>query len=146
MKPVLTTGLVGTTGANYQTKQLVMAIERLAKVLPNPAKARLRPQTSVTATARRLTPAERARMLDEYQTGVGTVQLAKLYGVDRETVRATLRKAGVPQQERGLTPEQINEAAKLYQAGQSLARIGTRFDVDAHTVRRRLLERGVIMR
>ena len=85
-------------------------------------------------------------MLEEYQAGVGTIQLAKLYGIDRETVRATLRRAGLPQHQRGLTAEQINEAAKLYQAGQSLARIGRRFGVDAHTVRRRLLERGVTMR
>ena len=35
---------VGTTGANYQTKQLVTALERLSKALPDPAKARLRPQ------------------------------------------------------------------------------------------------------
>ncbi len=137
---------VGTNGANYQTKQLVTAIERLMKALPDPTRARPRPPTPATPTARRLTTAERTRMLEEYQAGVGTIQLAKLYGIDRETVRATLRRAGLPQHQRGLTAEQINEAAKLYQAGQSLARIGRRFGVDAHTVRRRLLERGVTMR
>ena len=100
----------------------------------------------MTATVRRLTPAERTRILEEYRNGVGTIQLAQLYGVDRETVRATLRRAGLPQRERGLTAEQVNEAARLYEAGQSLARIGRCFEVDPHTVRRRLLERGVTMR
>ena len=85
-------------------------------------------------------------MVEEYQKGVGTIQLAKFYGVDRETVRATLRNAGLPQHTRGLTPEQIDQAVHLYATGESLARIGKRFKVDAHTVRRRLLEREVAMR
>ncbi|MDA8399652.1 MAG: hypothetical protein M0008_06335 [Actinomycetota bacterium] len=85
-------------------------------------------------------------MVEEYQQGTGTIQLAKLYGISRETVRATLRRAGLPQHPRGLTPEQIEQAVGLYAAGESLARIGGRFDVDAHTVRTRLLELGVTMR
>ena len=83
-------------------------------------------------------------MLEEYQHGMGTIQLAKLYGIDRETVRATLRRAGLPQHARGLTPEQIDQAVHDSAAGESLARIARRFNVDAHTVRRRLLERGVV--
>ena len=100
----------------------------------------------VPATVRRLTPAKRSGMLKEYQDGVGTIQLAKLYGIDRETVRATLRRAGLPQHERGLSAEQIDQAVQMNAAGESLARIGKRFNVDAHTVRRRLLERQVAMR
>lgn len=73
-------------------------------------------------------------------------QLAKLYGVSRETVRATLRRAGLPQHERGLSAEQVDQAVHLYATGESLARIGRRFEVDAHTVKSRLLERGLAMR
>ncbi len=85
-------------------------------------------------------------MVEEYQQGTGTIQLAKLYGISRETLRATLRRAGLPQHERGLSAEQVDQAVQLYAAGESLARIGKRFDVDAHTVGRRLRENGVAIR
>ncbi len=142
---------VGTTGANYRTRSSMKctALERLSKALPDPAKAATTPARRWCP--RRLTPTHtcrnKARMLKEYQDGVGTMQLAKLYGIDRETVRATLRRAGLPQHERGLSAEQIEpRRSSCMPPASPSTRIGKRFNVDAHTVRRRLLERQVAMR
>jgi hypothetical protein len=75
-----------------------------------------------------------------------TYQLARKHGLNRNTVAAHLRSAGVTIRMDGMTPDQIEFAANCYQAGWSLARIGLEVGADAETVRKRLWEQGVTLR
>lgn len=101
---------------------------------------------AIIKRVRRLTPAERAELVAQYQSGLTVYQLADKYGIHRHTVSKHLRAAGVRLRLDGLTAEQIDEAVQLYASGWSLARIAARFDVTSKTVQARLRERGVSFR
>jgi hypothetical protein len=73
--------------------------------------------------------------------------LAKDHCLQRKSVSALLRRAGVPIRARRLPSEAvIKEAIRLYEQGWSLARIGDRLEFDHQTIRRHLMLRGVVMR
>lgn len=128
------------------SEPLAKAIELLLIKLPDAKTPSRPPRKPLPARVRKLLASEVAEMIDRYQQGATVGELAKQYGIDRETVRRAVRSAGLPAHPRGLTAEQIDEAVRLYVAGQSLARIGDRYGATASTVRRRLIERGVTMR
>jgi lambda repressor-like predicted transcriptional regulator len=81
-----------------------------------------------------------------YESGETTYQLASTHGLNRNTVAAHLRSAGVSIRMDSMTPEQIELAMEYYRTGWSLARIGHEVGADAETVRKRLRERGVTLR
>lgn len=97
------------------------------------------PQQRVTADLLR-------DLIAGYEAGETTYQLAREHGLNRNTVAAHLRSAGVTIRMDGRTPEQIAQAAEYYTAGWSLAQVGREVGADAETVRKRLLEQGVTMR
>jgi len=73
------------------------------------------------------------------------VDLAAVFGIDRRTVSAHLRRAGV--RRRGsLDDQQTAEAARLYEAGWSAARLAKRFGVSADSVLNTLRHSGVPIR
>lgn len=72
--------------------------------------------------------------------------LARKYGVDRLTVAAHLRRAGVELRYQGLPDDQVAEAALLYAEGWSLKRLEQRFACSSETMRKALKAHGVIMR
>lgn len=80
-------------------------------------------------------------LLDAYEAGDGTYQLAERFGVHRQTVAATLRRAGVAT--RGLervelTDEQRAEAQRLWSGGVSYHQIGITLGVSERAVSRTL--------
>ncbi|UOT06793.1 helix-turn-helix domain-containing protein [Rhodococcus opacus] len=89
---------------------------------------------------------ETAQLVERYQAGALIKELAREFGINRQTVSKLLARAGVPLRPRGLSPSQVAEAARLYETGWSLFRIGEQLRVDHTTVRRQLLKRGVQMR
>nr|WP_241832801.1 hypothetical protein [Amycolatopsis sp. CB00013] len=134
-------------GGYYNTKQQVIKLEALLRKLPSASTPPLpRARRRRLGTARRLSEAEVADLIEGYLAGVPVAQLGRRFGIDRRTVSQILRRRGVSIRKRGLLPEQVDDAVWLYEEGWSLARIGTRFDTTADTVRARLLERGLRMR
>lgn len=81
-----------------------------------------------------------------YRNRLPVKELAREYGVRRQTVTAVLRRHGVPFHPVGLSPVKVQAAAQLYRDGWSLAKLGEKFAVDGMTVRRYLLLEGVVMR
>jgi len=95
---------------------------------------------------RRLSPTEQAQLVEQYQGGKNTYELARQFRIHRVTVSRMLKHAGVEMRNQGLSAEQIDAAADLYEEGNSLAKIGEHFGVDHGTVWRQLRKRGVKMR
>jgi DNA-directed RNA polymerase specialized sigma24 family protein len=95
---------------------------------------------------KRLSEEQVQQLVEGYETGATVYQLARQFGIARQTVSKVLKAQGVTMRMQGLTPEQIDEAVRLYEVGWSLARIGAKLRVDAGTVHARLRECGVRMR
>jgi hypothetical protein len=95
---------------------------------------------------RRLRPDELARLVADYLAGVEVIELARRYGMARQTVFDQMRREGVPRRNPRLSAVDIEKAAELYRADDSLATIGEVFGVDPGTVRRALIKLGVPMR
>lgn len=109
----------------------------------------LRPLTPLPGAVRldaRMGPNRIAQLIDEYQAGMPTTELARTFGVGKGTIIRLLHAAGVPMRRQGPSAEQVREAVRLYAQGLSLAVVGERLGFDAHTVRRALLRAGVVMR
>ncbi|MDQ2846110.1 MAG: hypothetical protein M3Y77_07125 [Actinomycetota bacterium] len=88
---------------------------------------------------RRFTPAEAAKIAEQYCTGQTMNHLARTYSVHRRTIAHCLQKQEVALRQVGLSLEHIIPAAALYRAGWSLARIGDKYGTTDMTVRRVLL-------
>ena len=84
----------------------------------------------------RLRPEEQDRLVADYVVGVDVVELARRYGIARQTVLEQMRRQGVPRRHPRLSADDTELAAGLYRAGDSLATIGEVFGVDPGTVRR----------
>ena len=88
-----------------------------------------------------LTNEQVTALLEAYRAGDSTYQLAERFGVHRQTVAATLRRAGVAT--RGLervelTDEQRAEARRLWDQGVSYHQIGIALGVSERVVSRTL--------
>ena len=95
---------------------------------------------------RRLRPEELLSLTADYVEGVEVIELAKRYGITRQTVLVYMRRLGVPRRHPRLGPDTANQAADLYLVGNSLAVVGNILGVDPGTVRRALLKDGVSIR
>lgn len=80
-----------------------------------------------------------------YEAGSTIADLADRFRLNKTTVRAHLRRAGVPTRLNPikLTADDVGTVANLYARGQSLAVIGKQFGVNAETVRKALVRSGV---
>ena len=94
---------------------------------------------------RRLTPSEVAGIADEYQHGHSLDEVARAFGIHRQTVADHLEHLGIARRANlpKLTPTDIERAIRQYQAGDSLATVGKTLNVDASTVQRALKRAGV---
>jgi DNA-directed RNA polymerase specialized sigma24 family protein len=95
----------------------------------------------------RLNPSQQAQLMAQYQNGMSTRELARLFEINRHTVAKHLRRGGVvvrPQLK--MTPHRVQQATRLYADGQSLATIGEHLGVDASTIHKALKRAGVNMR
>jgi AraC-like DNA-binding protein len=107
---------------------------------------RVQVPTKPVQVQRRLSPAGTQELIAAYRQGAGVKELARRFGIHRETVAAIIDRAGLAPRTRGLSEYQINDAARLYAEGWSLGRLGEKFGVDGTTVWRALLREGVVMR
>jgi transposase-like protein len=73
-------------------------------------------------------------------------ELAKRYGIGRQTVLEHVRRLSLTHRYPRLGPQEVARAVELYQAGQSLAAVGDALEADPGTVRRALAKVGVSIR
>ena len=79
---------------------------------------------------RRIRPDELARLVGDYVAGVEVIELARRYGIARQTVLEQMRREGVPRRHPRLSADDTERAAGLYRTGDSLATVGGVFGVD----------------
>jgi hypothetical protein len=91
-----------------------------------------------------LKPTRVDALVAAYQSGRTMKELAAEFGINRRTVPAHLRRAGVPIRRGGLDHDQVAEAASLDEAGWSSGRLAERFDVSADSVLKSLLKPDVV--
>jgi DNA-directed RNA polymerase specialized sigma24 family protein len=96
---------------------------------------------------RKLSPAERAKLAEEYRFGMSALELARKYKTHRQTVAAHLDREGVAVRgQLKMTPQLVAEAKQRYMEGLSLAEVGKHLDVEASTVGKALKRAGVELR
>lgn len=138
---------MGDTAHLWNTKDQLQHLHHLVGTLPGadtpPIKREPRPTQRV---AKRLKGAQVKELVEAYESGATTYQLAERLGIERRTVSKILKRQGVTPRWQRLTEADVDEAERLYAQGLSLARVAERLDVAADTVRVRLLKRGVKMR
>jgi hypothetical protein len=88
-----------------------------------------------------LTSAEVEQITAEYRGGEALRMIAQRWGINRETARLALKRAGVPTRRRGdIARSSLEEARRLRGAGWSLNRLGKEFGVDPKTMKKHLSE------
>ena len=96
---------------------------------------------------RKLTPAERSKLAEEYRFGLSVLELARKYNTHRHTVAAHLEREGVAvRSQKKMTPRLVAAAKQLYQQGNSLTEVGKQLGVEASTVGKALKRAGVQLR
>lgn len=96
---------------------------------------------------RKLSPAQRAQLAEQYRVGKSALELARQFKMHRHTVAAQLERDGVtarPQLK--MTPRLIARAKQLYAEGDSLAEVGNQLGVEASTIGKALKRAGVKLR
>jgi transcriptional regulator of aromatic amino acid metabolism len=115
---------------------------RSAASTPRPAEGLRQPRQR----QRRLSMTEVTMLIKAYERQDPVRELARRFGIHRQTVTALLRRHGVELRQAGLAPADIPTATQLYGQGWSCAQLGTRFGVASTTVWRSLRAAGVVMR
>jgi transposase-like protein len=83
---------------------------------------------------RKLSPVERTQLVEQYQSGKSTYELARQFGTDRHTIARHLRHEGIElRPQRKMTPQRIQRARQLHTAGSSLATIAKQLGVSPTT-------------
>jgi DNA-binding transcriptional ArsR family regulator len=103
------------------------------------------PSEHVVKTARRLRASEVDHLVDRYQAIGDVAELAREFGVTRQTISAHLASRGIKTVRR-MTVEDIATAANLYRDGRSAASIGQQLKFDGQTVLNGLRRTGVQIR
>lgn len=104
------------------------------------------PTTTSYRTARQLPPSEIDELVEAYQQGATTKELATRFGLWRGTVGKHLKDRGVDTRAPSVAPEDVQVAARLYQSGWTLGQIAERYGIGDETTRSHLVAAGVQMR
>lgn len=83
---------------------------------------------------RRLRDTEQLKLVESYHAGSKVNDLAREFGISRQTIAAILNRRRVEHPQQRLAANDIAEARRLYEAGWSLARVGDHLHVNASTV------------
>lgn len=97
-------------------------------------------------TMRHLRQDEVDELVEAHRAGTTVYELAKRFGVHRETIGRHLAHRGIDTKPPGLHPDDVPVAASLYRSGWSLRRIAEKFGTSDNTVRRYLTAAGVVLR
>jgi hypothetical protein len=94
----------------------------------------------------RLSLADRARVVERYEAGEVSTDLAIEFGVAKTTILAILREANVVRRRQPLTPRQVADATALYESGRSLSQVAAKTRLKQDTIRVALKAAGVKLR
>ncbi|HTN57386.1 MAG TPA: hypothetical protein VL043_03875 [Protaetiibacter sp.] len=123
-------------------KKWVMALDAAQGVLakgPAPSAPDYEGKQSIRQVQRRLTPDETRAVANEYLAGSSMHEISARWVINRETVAAALKRAGVgTRQPKTLTNDELQEAAALFESGWSLNQLGKKFGIDPKTMKKRL--------
>ncbi|WP_209921931.1 Hin recombinase [Rhodococcus qingshengii] len=93
---------------------------------------------------RRLSEAELTAMIGVYRSGKTALQVAKLFGIHRQTVTRLLVKHGVPLYPRAtIDAKLLAELTWHYERGKSTVELGRRYNLAASSVGNALKKSGV---
>ena len=139
--------------ASTDQKQWQLLLDLVATLPPVATASQQVPQSGVRAqhSPRRvkftsLTSAQRTDIANLYAAGVPVSDICARFGVAKDTVIRTRKRAGLPQRRRGLTELQGDEAEAMYASGKSLMTIAKHLSAGVGAVRGCLVRRGVSMR
>jgi transposase-like protein len=121
-------------------------VKRLRSLLELPRTAGSRaPRRPAKQAHKRLDAEEVARLVAAHQAGAGVKELARRFGVHRQTVSDILRREGAHRAP-GVHRDDLPEMVRLYEEGWSLAQLAEKFGVAPATVSRALRFEGVRIR
>lgn len=96
---------------------------------------------------RRLSEAKLAAMIDVYRSGKTAFEVAKLFGIHRQTVTRLLVKHGVPLHPRAtIDAKLLAELTWHYERGKSTVELGRKYNLAASSVGKALKKSGVQLR
>ena len=97
----------------------------------------------ISQQQKHLKPEEIELIVQRYQAGKSTYELAEEFNCHRSTIANNLRRRGVK-----VSIEKINldEAIKLYESGWTTKQLGEKYHISDNAVSRRLRSAGVKMR
>ncbi|MGV9676459.1 helix-turn-helix domain-containing protein [Nocardia sp. NPDC003482] len=96
---------------------------------------------------RRLSPQTQAQIVEAYEAGTPTTELARQFGVAKSGILKLLKDNGVEMRRQPMTMEEVDLAVKLYQEEKlSLLAVGQKLGKPKGTIRDVLLGRGVRLR
>ncbi|WP_432733135.1 hypothetical protein [Microbacterium sp. MM2322] len=85
-------------------------------------------------------------MVERYEAGEMSTDLATELGVAKTTILAILREANVVRRRQSLTPGQVADATLLYESGRSLSQVAEKMSLKQDTIRLALKAAGVKLR
>ena len=125
-------------------------LRRLEEVRKQPQIMRIEHLDEPTYTPyrlqQRLDDGTRAQLVRNYQDGIPTTELTKIYRLSKASVLALLRDAGISMRRQGLDQEQTAEAIRLYHLGLSLVRVGEQVGFGPTSVANALRAAGLRLR
>ena len=145
--------LVGLTGPNSNYKMLSEKVKAIKASIPvesttDPDLTDLSydPNSivkSISQQQKHLKPEEIEQIVQRYQNGESTYELAEAFNCHRSTIANNLRKHGIK-----VSIEKINleEAIMLYESGWTTKQLADRYHISDNAVSRRLKKAGVEMR
>ena len=88
------------------------------------------------------------QLVFRYQSGTTVIELAKEFGINRETALEHLKRAGISRRPhvRKLTDELVHSAGRLYATGLSLKNVAQHFNVNETTIRNEFTRAGIQVR
>ncbi len=104
------------------------------------------PKPTVHKLDQRLSAAEVAQIVAEYEAGAHTTELMKTYQIGKGPIIRLLHENGATMRRQGLTDEELAQARRLYESGLSLMSVGKRMGRHHSTVHLALRRSGVEMR
>lgn len=95
---------------------------------------------------KRLSPGDRSRVVERYEAGEMSTDLAVEFGVAKSTILAISREANAVVRRQSLTSQQVADAAALYESGRSLSQVAAKMSLKQDTIRLALKAAGVQLR
>jgi len=121
-------------------------LERVLKAIRT-AKPRAKSEKkSAPRQNRRFTKREITEIVANYESGIGTYELARTYACHRTTIAKLLNRNAVKRRSHNIAPDRLSDAAARYAEGQSLAQIAKGIGISPTTVLKHLRSMGVSIR